>query len=1006
MDIDFNIPTIITKRNVDSGGNPISVKLIEIRQIMDNYSCVVLSQTPDEYNRIYIEGFTEVFDIEKLDKKNFKVDYSQGIIYFHPFNIGKAIAIEYYGVGYELISASRVFISTDKHGNVIDTLEEILNRASLQLKLIESLGGAIKVIEKLDEDIKNANNLNAYFDEMIPEATGLKNELDTIVTDAKGWKDQLKQDVADGKILQPLLHNDVIQGREVKQQLDQSIADAENTITKIEATGNEIVNIISSEWVYNDTSKMYEKQITHTCNSENIHVTCKTSDTKEALFLPWKIVDKSNVLLKSDEAIGVNVIISARYYKALIDNTTTQEVIDARKGEATLLDKMNKVDTSLDNVANDLPELLNQIEKNKKHIVIKKNINITDNVIIPKDIVLEFKDEGCFTIGDGKLLTIKGVIKADYKKIFIFNGDNSEVLSTKNSIQYKVKADWFGADPNCTIPDDNEYLEDGVCNGVDSTMAFKRCIKFVESGCNTFNSLSARRNQSSVIIEFKPNGNYYCIGDNPLGVQSEEVNIGYFINVEGNKCCINWKPTGKTQALFKKYGRIVAPSIKNLNVNLIGKKGQRWGRFLDSKTYEGDNYHYWTQGIFKNLFLNVQYLQVGYDIVFNLEGDTINSHDDTSLMENVYGGSYNTFIKFANTESVNWKLDKCMFHSQTANAVHIDIQPNHSSGINIVNSDILLANDNEIFLKINDNTSIAPLNIIGCRIENRNTSNIKLLHLESGRVNVEGLNILGGNDGIPNETLRLCYIGEKAQANFKDCELFDKMNVVLNKTANYIYDNALTFDNCSFIGVVAQDEANTLGYPTIKYICEGIERNIEYVIKNGYKLRSIDVNNPRYVNTWLTIPIRYGNSYASNFSKIRINNVDSKGYTKLNISGSLPPNLAITNLDISYSGADTNNVTSVFIKFINRKYNKEFTVEHAITTAPQYNKVLIGGVLTMPFDNFNEIVVFYQKNGVLVTDTNLHPNGYIEMEIKGINNRSELPSVDGEIQNKDKLTFN
>lgn len=56
MDIDFNIPTIITKRNVDSGGNPISVKLIEIRQIMDNYSCVVLSQTPDEYNRIYIEG--------------------------------------------------------------------------------------------------------------------------------------------------------------------------------------------------------------------------------------------------------------------------------------------------------------------------------------------------------------------------------------------------------------------------------------------------------------------------------------------------------------------------------------------------------------------------------------------------------------------------------------------------------------------------------------------------------------------------------------------------------------------------------------------------------------------------------------------------------------------------------------------------------------------------------------------------------------------------------------
>lgn len=352
MDIDFNIPTIITKRNTDSSGSPISVKLIEVRQVMDSYSCIVLTQIPDELHRIYIEGFTEVFDIERLDKKNFKVDYNQGIVYFHPFNVGKAISIEYYGTGYELISASRVFTKVDKYGNIIDTLESILERSDLQLKLIESLGGAIKVIEKLDENIKNANNLNAYFDEKIPEATELKNELDTIVTDAKGWKDQLKQDVEDGKILQPLLHNDIIQGNATKEQLEQSIANAQDDIAIIEATGNEIINIISSEWVYNDTSGMYEKQIAHSCNSENVQITCKTSDTKEALFLPWKIVDKSNILLKSDESINVSVVISARYYKALIDNTTTQEVIDARKGEVNLKGKIDKIDKELGNIKN------------------------------------------------------------------------------------------------------------------------------------------------------------------------------------------------------------------------------------------------------------------------------------------------------------------------------------------------------------------------------------------------------------------------------------------------------------------------------------------------------------------------------------------------------------------------------------------------------------------------------------------------------------------------------
>lgn len=359
MDIDFNIPTIITKRNTDTSGSPISVKLIEVRQVMDSYNCIVLTQIPDELHRIYIEGFTEVFDIERLDKKNFKVDYNQGIIYFHPFNVGKTVSIEYYGTGYELISASRVFTKVDKYGNIIDTLESILERSDLQLKLIESLGGAIKVIEKLDENIKNANNLNAYFDEKIPEATELKNELDTIVTDAKGWKDQLKQDVEDGKILQPLLHNDIIQGNATKEQLEQSIANAQDDIAIIEATGNEIVNIISSEWIYNDTSGMYEKQIAHSCNSENVHVTCKTSDTKEALFLPWKIVDKSNILLKSDEAINVSVVISARYYKPLIDNTTTQEVIDARKGELTLKDKIDKIDGNIAINHNKLNYLLN-----------------------------------------------------------------------------------------------------------------------------------------------------------------------------------------------------------------------------------------------------------------------------------------------------------------------------------------------------------------------------------------------------------------------------------------------------------------------------------------------------------------------------------------------------------------------------------------------------------------------------------------------------------------------
>lgn len=96
MDINFNIPSIIAKRNVDSEQNLISVKILETKQVMDNHYCIVLNQLPDRNRRLFIEGFTEIFDIEKLDKKNYKVDYAQGVVYFHPRTVGKVIVVDYY----------------------------------------------------------------------------------------------------------------------------------------------------------------------------------------------------------------------------------------------------------------------------------------------------------------------------------------------------------------------------------------------------------------------------------------------------------------------------------------------------------------------------------------------------------------------------------------------------------------------------------------------------------------------------------------------------------------------------------------------------------------------------------------------------------------------------------------------------------------------------------------------------------------------------------------------
>lgn len=289
-------PVIITKRNTDSESNPISVSLIETRQIFDG-AFIVLKQVPDELYRVNVQGYTEVFDVERLKVHEFKVDYEQGIVYFHPKAIGKTIVVEYYGRGYELISASRIFTKYDKFGNVIETLEDV----------IEKIHEINPILYKFADNEKLINQFNA--------------------------------DIEDAKELQPILHNDIMQGTQTKQQLEESIANAQNDIATIKATGNVEMLVSTNEWHLN--VDVYEKEITHDLNSENPHISFKNADTKEGATIGYKIIDKTRILLKSDEAINLSVTLSASYYKPLINTDVDEgEIVGAREGKASLRDNM------------------------------------------------------------------------------------------------------------------------------------------------------------------------------------------------------------------------------------------------------------------------------------------------------------------------------------------------------------------------------------------------------------------------------------------------------------------------------------------------------------------------------------------------------------------------------------------------------------------------------------------------------------------------------------------
>ncbi len=286
MAISNEFTTIITKRNVDSNSNPISVSLVEKRQVMDGHSCVVLSQLPSETYRVYVQGFTECFKQDEIGLSTYYVSYSQGVVYFDPRHIGKVIIVEYEGIGYEVISASRVYYKLDLNGNITQTLEEIFDKMQVQFDLIGSLGDAVVIIEKLETDIVNAQNV----------------------------------------------HNGILED-----------------INAISSTGNKVYYISSTDWNFNESNGNYEYSLTHDLDSKSLLINSYYTDTDEVVYVNYKIIDINNILITNVVNKGITVVLNARYYKPqdTLNSIIQEEVVEARVGKVDLKTKITDIDNKI-----------------------------------------------------------------------------------------------------------------------------------------------------------------------------------------------------------------------------------------------------------------------------------------------------------------------------------------------------------------------------------------------------------------------------------------------------------------------------------------------------------------------------------------------------------------------------------------------------------------------------------------------------------------------------------
>ncbi len=157
----LNNNSLIMQWNRDENGNPMSWHIpLEVQQISPTHGVIQLAQVPDQHQRIKIVTeeniqLTEVFNIEDITLDSFYVDYGVGIVRFHESQHGKMVKVNYYGRGVILISDSRIFHRDGE--NVTDTWDNILDRSKDALNLIESAGGLVGAMEKIDEKIEQGN---------------------------------------------------------------------------------------------------------------------------------------------------------------------------------------------------------------------------------------------------------------------------------------------------------------------------------------------------------------------------------------------------------------------------------------------------------------------------------------------------------------------------------------------------------------------------------------------------------------------------------------------------------------------------------------------------------------------------------------------------------------------------------------------------------------------------------------------------------------------------------
>ena len=294
---------------------------------------VALSELPDEEQVLSIEGYNETKSWNTdLKEKQFRIDYTNGFIYFSPSQDGQSVSVDYFGLGVTYFPASRVWLEVDGENNVSKTLSDIkgdfdevrgsiaeANKMIDQGKVaLDNLNKGIEtskeIINKIEstnfqDKIDQGNTVIQRLKDFTDDANFAVSSLATVITNGNRTKDSLEETVAR---LQKEESNAGIKIQVVQDKIDEInavIEQAKNNKTaleemskQVESTKTTVDSLVKqvekstqeAEQIKTDLSS-YRQQAT----DENAKLKQSIQDADTANSLLNTVIDNSNA--KKDE---------------------------------------------------------------------------------------------------------------------------------------------------------------------------------------------------------------------------------------------------------------------------------------------------------------------------------------------------------------------------------------------------------------------------------------------------------------------------------------------------------------------------------------------------------------------------------------------------------------------------------------------------------------------------------------------------------------------------------